>query len=103
MSLGRKHRKPPEPVDDMPKTVSEAVDRLLSSISEENKTLIRGMKKEDLIQFHHGLGTGIRNDFGLWGKNQVLISTFPPEDRWPDNASMLIIEAVWERLRSEGA
>lgn len=103
MSLGRKHRRPPDPVDEMPKTVSEAVDRLLSAISEVDKALIRGVKKEEMIQFHHSWGQGIRNGFGLWGKNQALISSLPPEQRWADNASMFIIEAVWERLQSAGS
>ncbi|MDB5330944.1 MAG: hypothetical protein JWP03_2095 [Phycisphaerales bacterium] len=96
MSLGRKHHKP---VDDMPKTVSEAVDRLLLSLSEEDKALIRGTEKVDLIRFHRSWGMGIRNGFGLWGTNKTLISALPPESRWADDSSMFIIEQVWERLR----
>jgi hypothetical protein len=84
----------------MPKTVAEAVDRLVAGLSEHDKALIRGLPKEDMIQFHHSSGLGIRNRYGLWGDNEALLSTLPPEVRWGDNASMFILFAVWERLHA---
>jgi hypothetical protein len=36
----------------------------------------------------------IRNEPGLWGKNQTLIASLPPELRWADDASMVLIEQV---------
>ena len=102
MNLWRwlKHRKP---ADVIPRTVSEAVDRLLSRISEEDKALIRSVRKRDMSRFHHGWGTGIRNAYGLWGKNQALLSTLPPLYRNADSASWVIMEAVWERLHGGDA
>ena len=96
MTLGRKHRKP---VDFMPKTVAEAVDRLVAGLSEDERRRLRDMGKDDLILLHHTWGLGIRNKFGLWGENEALIQSLPPEHRWGDDASMFLIEAVWERLR----
>jgi hypothetical protein len=84
----------------MPKTVPEAVDRLVAGLSEDDRASIRGLPKEDMIQFHHSWGLGIRNRYGLWGENEALLSTLPPEERWGDNASMLILFAVWERLHT---
>lgn len=94
MSLGRKHRRPPDPVDQMPKTVSEAVDRLLITMTAEEIALIQGMKKVEMIRSNRIWGQCIRNGFGLWGANQALISSLPPEQRWTDNASAFIMEAV---------
>jgi len=53
--------------------------------------------EEQLIRFHHGWGTGIRNEFGLWKGNKELLADCHAEH--PDDASMVIIQAVWERLQ----
>ena len=61
------------------------------------------MAKTDLILFHHGGGTGIRNDFGLWRGNDKLIgSCGKGQQVHPDSCSMLIIEAVWDLLQVPG-
>ena len=66
-------------------------------MSAEDKEFVRNTKKGDLIKFHHGWGTGIRNEFGLWGLNNVLLED--TGERHPDDASMVIIEAVWKELQ----
>ncbi len=44
-----------------------------------------------------GLGAWIRNNLGLWKGNESLLeSTGAPN---ADDASMVIVEAVWRRLR----
>ncbi|HNU50208.1 MAG TPA: hypothetical protein PKJ98_04735 [Verrucomicrobiota bacterium] len=90
-------RKPQEP---WPQTVEEAVTRIVSRLSPANKEQVRATPKRDLTRFHHGWGTGIRNEFGLWAGNQVLLDDCRRSH--PDSASMVIIEAVWERLQREG-
>ncbi|MCH6258180.1 hypothetical protein MLD52_16580 [Puniceicoccaceae bacterium K14] len=84
----------------MPRSLDEAVDLLISEMSEENKNYTETRQKDDLIQFHLGWGMGIRNGFGLWSGNKELLSSCG--NRWmhPDTASGVIIEAVWARLRS---
>ena len=97
-----------------PKTIEEAVDKLISVISEEDKCTIKATKKEDLISFHFSLGMYIRNEFGLWGDNKELLRdcglrAYPdsPYDDYilmlihPDSASTEIIEALWEKLQRE--
>ena len=56
-----------------PKTVAEAVDRLLNELIEANIEKIRHMKKEELIDLHFGLGMWIRNNFGLLQGNKELL------------------------------
>jgi hypothetical protein len=80
-----------------PKTVDEAVTRLISGLNDEEKARVRDTKKDDLISFHHGWGTGIRNEFGLWRGNTNLMAACHADH--PDDASMVIIEAVWQRLQ----
>jgi hypothetical protein len=88
----------PEPLDpeNWPVTVEEAVHDLLPRISPLDKLQIWFMKKEDLISLHHGFGTWIRNRYGLWRGNEKLILSACGFRCHPDDASMEIIEAVWE-------
>ncbi len=66
---------------------------------------------EEVLNIHHfGLGSRIRNEFGLWqGNDQLLASCFPDAtDPYmlviikhdPDGASRVIVGALWERLQS---
>jgi hypothetical protein len=80
-----------------PKTLDEAVTNILASMSDADKTQVRDTKKSDLILFHHSWGMGIRNEFGLWKGNTNLMSDCHADE--PDAASMVIIEAVWQRLQ----
>ena len=84
--------------EELPRTVKDAVSNIISDMSYEDKLLVKTTKKNDLIKFHHGWGTNIRNGFGLWGGNKELLKDAGKEH--PDDASMVIIEAVWKELQS---
>jgi hypothetical protein len=84
--------------DFWPKSVEEASEQVLVNMSEESKALVRTTPKKDLIQFHFGWGTGIRNGYGLWGHdNKALLEACG--NVHPEDCSMKIIEQVWERLQ----
>lgn len=93
----------PKEEKNYPKTIAEAVDRLLSTLSEEDKEAIKNTPKDDLISLHFGFGTDIRNAFGLWKKNEELLKACCPY--YPiceaDEASGVIIDALWKKLKSE--
>ena len=84
-----------------PTTVDEAVGVVLATLSENEKHQLSGMSQADLITLHFSLGAWIRNSFGLWQDNQALIQTLAQHypDLHPDDASMVIIDGVWQRLR----
>lgn len=82
-----------------PTTVESTVSDILLSMTEENRQTIKTTKKEDLIMFHHGWGTGIRNHYGLWRGNKELLESACGKPCHPDDASMIIIEAVWNKLQ----
>jgi hypothetical protein len=81
----------------LPKTLDEAVAQLLAVLSDVDKAKVRETPEDDLIMFHHGWGAGIRNDFGLWGRNPELLRSCGRVH--PDDAAMVIIRAVWQRLQ----
>lgn len=81
----------------LPSTIDEAVDFILSEMKEEDKKTIKETPKKDLIKYHHGFGTAVRNKLGLWSGNSKLLEATGKQH--PDDASMVIIEALWERLQ----
>jgi len=88
---------------DNPSTITEAVNKLLSDLSIEDKRQIKNSREEGLINFHFGLGMGIRNEFGLWEKDSKLYENCKESSGNPnldvDTASGMIIKALWERLQ----
>jgi len=86
-----------------PATCQEAIDRLVRELDEPSKERVRRTRREDLIRFHRGWGTGIRNDYGMWRGNKALVDSCiarrPGTQRHPDGASMIIIEGVWDALQ----
>ena len=80
-----------------PKTIDEAVERLLKELSDKDKAEIAAMKKEDLIDLHFGLGRYIRNNFGLYDGDDALKTDWSEHD---DSCSSRIIDALWERLKT---
>ncbi len=90
----------PECAPDWPITVREAVVRVLERMSIEDKRQMRNTPKDQLVKYHFGLGTSIRNEFGLFGGNIDLLrnSSGTPV---ADYASGVIIDTVWETLQKQ--
>jgi len=81
---------------DPPSTVTEAVDRLLDILDEDDKQAIAGMSEDELINMHFGLGMAVRNAW-LWQGNMPLKMNCGKLH--PKDASGVITRALWERLR----
>jgi hypothetical protein len=83
--------------DTWPKTVDEAARRLIRGLDDGSKTRLQTTKKDQLIEYHHGWGTVIRNSFGLWRGNMKLLESCGRGKKiHPDDCSMIIIEAAWK-------
>jgi hypothetical protein len=86
----------------IPKTVDEAVQRLISDLSLKDKTTIANMDEVDLINLHFSLGLSIRNKF-LYPRNEQLLEScrFVSKDKYLhwDQASTVIIKRLWEKLK----
>ena len=88
------------PAPDWPTTVDEAVDRILAKLTDAQKDEVRRTPAADLDFLHFGLGTAIRNECGLWEGNTALLAACGSPDMHPDDASDVIVRAVWERLQA---
>lgn len=82
-----------------PETVDQAVGVLLGLLPEDEKVKIAAMAQDDLVALHFGLGMWIRNNLGLWSENRALLESSGAQT--PDDASGVIIEALWRRLQEE--
>ena len=83
-----------------PKSIDEAVELLLTDLSERGRLAIRNMAEEELSSVHLSLGNYIRNEFGLWGDNEELLKACCPDGapRNADGASAVIMRALWRKL-----
>ena len=77
-------------------TVEGTVADIIENMTEGDKAMLLNTTEEDLIQFHHGWGTHIRNHYNLW-QNSKLVKATGKEH--PDDASGVIIKAVWKALQ----
>lgn len=85
-----------------PVTVEQAVERLVTEMDEKSKEAVRQTPREKLFRFHIGWGMGIRNAFGMWKGNTLLLESCGGGKLvHPDDCSPIIIRAVWERLQRE--
>jgi len=68
-----------------------------------DEILLAGMKEEDLIDVHTALAYHIRHEFGLLTGNMALLESCRiisgDENLHPDDASMLIINALWKKVQ----
>lgn len=87
-----------------PGTVDEAVERLSSVLSLKEKAKIANMKEKDLLGLDPPLGRLLRERIRLWLGNNVLLEScggFCGKERIEEyDASALIIEQLWKRLKS---
>lgn len=98
------YEEPPEPEmlneTNWPTDCDQAAQMLYADLDDDSKTTLAKTKKEDLIMYHFGWGTGIRNRLGLWrGNVDLLTSCIAPRGQelpHPDDVSGVIIERVWE-------
>lgn len=85
----------------IPETLDEAVDMIIATIPDDQKAAFAA-GSDDLRHFHHGWGTGLRNDWGLWF-GLTPISRYLREHGLfhGDDQSGVIMEAVMARLKGE--
>ncbi|MBA2435525.1 MAG: hypothetical protein H0W34_15045 [Pyrinomonadaceae bacterium] len=86
----------------IPRDLDDAHQQLMKIFSPKDIAHIKAMKSEDdMIEYHMGLGTGLRNDWGLWRGSRL--------SRWfnqrgifhPDDMSGIIFDTFWDKLHGK--
>lgn len=81
----------------------DMVEYVLSTLPWDDRSeLLAVTEKSELVRYHHTLGRWIRNHFGLWALTwvPVIVNGFDVSENNPEQLSMRVIEAVWERLQN---
>jgi hypothetical protein len=84
--------------ENWPVTVEDTVRDLLPRIPLIEKLKVKSMSRKYVISLHSEMGLGIRNRYGLWRGNDKLIHSACGSPCHPDDASMKIIEAMWDEM-----
>ncbi|WP_119627900.1 DUF6794 domain-containing protein [Methylocaldum marinum] len=85
--------------ENLPRTLEEAVERLLLMLNESEKYKIAAASSADAINFEFSLGAYIRKVCGLWRGNKALMASCGALN--PEDASIAIIHALWARLQQQ--
>ena len=90
-------------LEKLPKTVDEAVEKLIKDLPLKDKTTIAKMAEKDLMTLQITLGSYIGSEFGVWTGNAELLYSCKRASGDvhvdPDHAPTVIIEKLWKRLR----
>jgi hypothetical protein len=90
-------------IEKLPKTVDDAVERLIAELPLKDKTTIAKMPENDLMTLQFTLGSYIGSEFGIWSGNRKLLYSCKllSHDLHlnPDYVPPLIIKELWKRLR----
>ncbi len=91
-------------MEHLPQSLDEAVKHLISNLPLKDRAEMAKMDKNELIELRlSSLGLYIRSEFGLWSENKALMRaccTYAGKnDVHGDDASMIIINELWEELR----
>lgn len=76
-------------------TVEEIIQDLLSKMDDAARKTWLDVEKSQLVHGHHSTGRSIRNTYRLWEENHPACI-----DKHPDDVSMEIMEAIWDKLHS---
>jgi hypothetical protein len=90
-----------QPLAQFPKTVDEAVLVLKNKwlAAKDRDWILRNPKDHVVSRLYRGFGTGVRNEFKLWGNNQELRDSCETND--PEGCSVVILNRLWESVRGD--
>jgi hypothetical protein len=87
----------------LPRSITEAVSRLLTDMPLKDRTTIANMTADELTNLNYTLGSYIRNAFGIWGGNEQLFQACRATSGNPalprKEAATVIIGELWKELR----
>lgn len=90
-----------QPPANPPRTVDEAVVTLKTKSLKPKDLdwILRNPQEEVVTTLYRPFGTGVRNEFGLWGSNQELRDSCGTND--PEGCSVVILRRLWESVRAD--
>jgi len=75
------------------------LDTLLTPLRRKEMAALK--KRDDMIRYHHGLGMGLRNQWGLWGGSRLQQYFLGRGVGHPDEMSHTVLLHYWDWLHGE--
>lgn len=86
----------------IPKDLGECFIELDKLLSEINKNEMKAKtKREDMIDYHFGLGMWMRNNWGLWGGSRLQKYFTDRKVNHPDDMSSVVLEYYYDWLNGK--
>lgn len=86
---------------DAPSTLEEAFEHLDHNLSPEDRETMRRGSEADMGQYHHGLGMGMRNGWGLWHDGPLAQWFHRRGIHHADDMSGIVLTSYWRRLNGQ--
>lgn len=84
----------------IPKDLKDCFKELKAMLAPELIEEMRSGTEDDMIEYHHGLGTWLRNNWGLWADSQLKKYFNGIGVHHPDDMSGIILTSFWRHLNN---
>ena len=86
----------------LPNSFEESLEQLDTLINDEMKEWIKCLPDGEFAAYvHHGFGTYLRNNWGLWGESKLAINLRMKGLSHPDDMSGIILHSYQRKLKKE--
>ncbi|MBN2363861.1 hypothetical protein JXL83_06995 [candidate division WOR-3 bacterium] len=85
----------------IPVDIEDCFMELNKMLPEETIDKMSEGKESEMINYHHGLGTWIRNNWGLWSDSRLADYFNSLGILHPDDMSSIILDSFWKRLNGK--
>jgi hypothetical protein len=85
----------------IPKDLEDAFLELEKMLSPALLNEIRLKSEKDMIEYHHGFGTWLRNNWGLWAGSRLAQYFRQLGISHPDDMSGVILTSFWRHLHAQ--
>ena len=85
----------------VPKDLQDAFKELSKMLDPRLVAKMKNGPEKDMIKYHHGLGTWLRNNWMLWGGGRMAKFFNTKGVRHPDDMSGIILTSFWRHLNNK--
>jgi hypothetical protein len=85
----------------IPKDLEDCMAELKKILPPEEIQKMREGAEEDMFLYHHGLGTWLRNNWGLWRGSRLSAWFNERGIQHPDDMSGIILTSFWRHLNGK--
>jgi len=85
----------------IPTDLEDCFKELKKMLPAETVAEMKSGPEKDMIKYHHGLGTWLRNNWGLWGGSRLREYFNKLGLRHPDDMSSVVLNSFWRHLNNK--